>query len=112
MQPPFLHSIGDMFQGVVDEFGIDLPADPYRIMVDSGAKIAAGSDFPCAPLNPMIGISVLATRKTAAGTIIAPAAPAFYNRPQSLDDNVNFIAGRVLDLLGLDADLFARWEGG
>ena len=51
-------------------------------------------------------------RLSTAGTIIAPAAPAFYNRPQSLDDNVNFIAGRVLDLLGLDADLFARWEGG
>ena len=71
-QPPFLYSIGDMFQGVVEEFGIDLPADPYRVMVDSGATIAAGSDFPCAPLNPMIGISVLATRKTAAGSIIAP----------------------------------------
>jgi 4-hydroxy-3-polyprenylbenzoate decarboxylase len=51
-------------------------------------------------------------RLSTAGTIIAPAAPAFYNRPQSLDDNVNFIAGRVLDLLGFDADLFARWEGG
>ena len=51
-------------------------------------------------------------RLSTAGTIIAPAAPAFYNRPQSLAANVNFIAGRVLDLLGLDADLFARWEGG
>ncbi len=71
LQPPFLHSIGGMFQGVVDEFGIDVPAYPYRTLVDSGAIIAAGSDFPCAPLNPLIGVSVLATRTSADGNVIA-----------------------------------------
>ena len=46
-----------------------------------------------------------------AGAIIAPASPAFYNKPKTLDDNVNFIVGRVLDLLGYDSDIFSRWEG-
>ena len=45
------------------------------------------------------------------GAIIAPASPAFYNKPKTLDDNVNFIVGRVLDLLGYDSDIFSRWEG-
>ena len=46
-----------------------------------------------------------------AGAIIAPASPAFYNKPKTLDDNVNFIVGRVLDLLGYNSDIFSRWEG-
>ena len=46
-----------------------------------------------------------------AGAIIAPASPAFYNKPKTLDDNVNFIVGRVLDLLGYDSEIFSRWEG-
>ena len=48
---------------------------------------------------------------SSAGAIIAPASPAFYNKPKTLDDNVNFIVGRVLDLLGYDSDIFSRWEG-
>ena len=46
-----------------------------------------------------------------AGAILAPASPAFYNKPKTLDDNVNFIVGRVLDLLGYDSEIFSRWEG-
>ena len=46
-----------------------------------------------------------------AGAIIAPASPAFYNKPKTLDDNINFIVGRVLDLLGYDSEIFSRWEG-
>ena len=46
-----------------------------------------------------------------AGAIIAPASPAFYNKPKTLEDNINFIVGRVLDLLGDDSDIFSRWEG-
>ena len=46
-----------------------------------------------------------------AGALIAPASPAFYNKPKTLDDNINFIVGRVLDLLGYDSAIFSRWEG-
>ena len=46
-----------------------------------------------------------------AGAIIAPASPAFYNKPKTLEDNINFIVGRVLDLLGYASDIFSRWEG-
>ncbi len=44
-----------------------------------------------------------------AGATIAPAAPAFYQRPQTLDDMVNFVVGKVLDLLAVEHQLFARW---
>ena len=48
------------------------------------------------------------------GAIIAPPMPAFYHRPQTLDDIVNQTVNRVLDLLDitLPEDLFRRWQGG
>jgi len=45
------------------------------------------------------------------GIDIAPPMPAFYNRPQSVDDIVNHTVGRVLDLIGLDAGIVQRWSG-
>jgi 4-hydroxy-3-polyprenylbenzoate decarboxylase len=48
-------------------------------------------------------------RVAQAGAIVLPAMPAFYTRPKSIDDMVNFIVGRVLDLLNVPHDLFRRW---
>jgi 4-hydroxy-3-polyprenylbenzoate decarboxylase len=46
-----------------------------------------------------------------AGALVAPAMPAFYTLPDSLDDAVSFVAGKVLDLLGVEHDLLRRWGG-
>ena len=46
---------------------------------------------------------------TLMGGIIAPPVPAFYARPQSLDDVIDHSVGRVLDLFGLDSPSFTRW---
>ena len=61
------------------------------------------------PLNTIYIDNML--KLSNAGAIIAPASPAFYNKPKTLDDNINFIVGRVLDLLGYDSEIFSRWEG-
>jgi len=50
---------------------------------------------------------------TLMGGIIVPPVPAFYSRPQTVDEIVNQTVGRVLDLLGIqDTELVHRWEGG
>lgn len=51
-------------------------------------------------------------RVTRAGAIVMPAAPGFYHRPRSVADLVDFIVARVLDHLGVEHDLVARWSGG
>jgi 4-hydroxy-3-polyprenylbenzoate decarboxylase len=45
------------------------------------------------------------------GVDIIPAMPAFYNHPKSIDDLVDNLVGRVLDHLGIDRDVYQRWEG-
>jgi 4-hydroxy-3-polyprenylbenzoate decarboxylase len=44
-----------------------------------------------------------------AGAVVLPAMPAFYHRPHSLDDCINFIVGRICDQLGVAHNLVQRW---
>jgi flavin prenyltransferase len=48
---------------------------------------------------------------TEMGAIIAPPLPAFYNKPQTVDDIVDHSVDRVLDLLGMPQASARRWEG-
>ncbi|MDQ0257480.1 4-hydroxy-3-polyprenylbenzoate decarboxylase [Evansella vedderi] len=43
------------------------------------------------------------------GGQIVPAMPGFYHDPNSMDDLINFVVGKVLDQVGVDHDLFTRW---
>lgn len=45
------------------------------------------------------------------GAIIAPPVPAFYTKPETVDDIVNHSVDRVLDLIGLPSPDARRWEG-
>lgn len=47
---------------------------------------------------------------TDAGAIIAPANPGWYLNPSSLTEIADFVAGKVLDLLGVEHALYARWD--
>ena len=49
-------------------------------------------------------------RAAQAGAAILPAMPAFYTRPRTIDDMVNFIVGRVLDLINVPHNLYPRWS--
>ncbi|RMF75267.1 MAG: UbiX family flavin prenyltransferase [Planctomycetota bacterium] len=49
-------------------------------------------------------------RLSRAGAVICPACPGFYMRPQRVEDLVDFVVGRVLDLLGVPHDLNTRWD--
>jgi flavin prenyltransferase len=47
---------------------------------------------------------------TESGAIICPPVPAFYNKPETIDDIVNHTLGRVLDLFDIDLGIVKRWK--
>ncbi len=55
------------------------------------------------------GISNMLLAKQS-GAIILPAMPAFYHKPERLEDLVDFIIGKVFDQLRLPHMLFKRWR--
>jgi len=61
-----------------------------------------------APLHAGHLRSMLAA--TEAGAVIVPPVPAFYPRPQTVDDIVNHTVGRCLDLFDIEAGLVKRWR--
>lgn len=50
-------------------------------------------------------------RLARAGAVILPASPAFYNRPEKLEDIVDFVVARILDQLEVEHSLSKRWSG-
>src|SRR5437588_307959 len=44
-----------------------------------------------------------------AGAVVLPAMPAFYTRPRTLQDALDFIVGRICDQLGVEHQLLRRW---
>jgi 4-hydroxy-3-polyprenylbenzoate decarboxylase len=61
------------------------------------------------PLS-LIHIENMAT-VTRAGAVVLPAMPAFYHRPKTIDELVDQVVGRSLDLLGVEHHLSRRWSG-
>jgi flavin prenyltransferase len=50
-------------------------------------------------------------RLARAGVCILPAMPGFYERPKDVSQIVDHLVGKVLDILGVENDLFKRWTG-
>src|SRR6476661_10661298 len=46
-----------------------------------------------------------------AGAMVLPAMPAFYQQPRSIDDLADFMAGKILNALGFEQELFPAWKG-
>jgi flavin prenyltransferase len=53
----------------------------------------------------------LMEQATEAGAVILPPVPAFYHRPQTIEDLLDHTIMKALDVLGLHLDLVSRWEG-
>ncbi len=115
-QPGFIHHHGDRYLETV------LPADrphlyPFRTFLDQGVRLAAGSDFPLVPADPLTAMSTAVTRRTVGGRLLNPdqalsrwEAVAMHTtwaaRAMGHDDLLGSLApGRPADLVVLGGDI-------
>ena len=87
--------------GVCDDL-IDRAAD---VMLKEGRRlilVVRETPFSAIHLENMLRLS-------RAGALIMPANPGFYQRPQTVEELVDFMVARVLDRLGVAHRLLPRW---
>ncbi len=48
---------------------------------------------------------------SSSGAVVMPASPGFYHRPKTIDELINFIVGKILDVLGVENRLYRHWGG-
>lgn len=64
--------------------------------------VARETPFNTIHLRNMLTLSEL-------GAVILPAMPAFYSQPQTVEEMVDFVVGKIMDSIGLPHQLFCRW---
>jgi 4-hydroxy-3-polyprenylbenzoate decarboxylase len=99
--PASMGFIGSIAAGLAS----DLPERAADVMLKEGRPLVLVPRETPFSLIHLRNLTSLAE----AGAVIVPAMPAFYHRPGSLDDLVNFVVGKVLDQLGIEHTLFRRW---
>jgi 4-hydroxy-3-polyprenylbenzoate decarboxylase len=88
---------------------------------DSGDLVARAADVTLKEGRPLVlvvretplhlGHLRLMAQAAEMGAVIMPPVPAFYGKPQTLDDIIDATVGRVLLRLGFENDLYTRWLG-
>ena len=93
-----------------------IAAGTSRNLVERAADVALKERRPLVLVPRETPLSLIhlenMTRLTRAGATIMPAAPGFYHRPRSIEDLVDFVAARILDHLGVEHGIGARWKSG
>lgn len=101
--PCSMHTLGALASGVADSL---LTRAAEVTMKERRTMIVVPRETPLS----LIHIENMA-RLAQAGAILVPAMPAFYFKPETLEDIVDHLVGKVLDLLKLENSLFKRWNG-
>ena len=64
MQPPFVFSNGETQRDRAADLGGNLGVFPFKTLLSEGVSVAASSDSPCAPVEPLLGLYSMVTRRT------------------------------------------------
>jgi 4-hydroxy-3-polyprenylbenzoate decarboxylase len=92
---------------VANSYSADLVARAADVTLKEGRPLVLV--FRETPLH--LGHVRLMERAAEIGAVLLPPVPAFYARPQTIDDVVDNTVGRVLLRLGIENELYLKWAG-
>ena len=92
--------------GIANSFNDNLLIRAADVQLKEKRKVALL--FRETPLHK--GHLRLLTQAADNGAHIIPPVPAFYHHPKTIDDIINQSVGKVLDYIGIEHDLFKRWD--
>jgi 4-hydroxy-3-polyprenylbenzoate decarboxylase len=92
---------------VANSYSADLLGRAADVTLKEGRPLVLV--FREAPLHP--GHIHLMQQAAQAGAVLFPPVPAFYTHPQTVDQIVDNIVGRVLRRMGIENDLYREWQG-
>lgn len=91
-----------------------IAAGASRSLVERAADVTLKERRPLILVPRETPLSLIHLRNlvalTEAGATIMPAAPGFYHRPGKVEDLVDFIVQRILDHMGIAAEVVPRWR--
>ena len=88
--------------------GDNLIARAACVTLKEGRRlIVVPREMPWSQINLRAALTI-----SQAGGIICPACPGFYLKPTRVDQLVDFVVGRLLDLMDIEHQLDTRWTGG
>jgi flavin prenyltransferase len=93
----------------------DIAVGGSRTLIQRAGAVALKERKPLVLVPREMPLSIIHLRRlqevSEAGAIVLPPMPAFYNRPRTLQDLVDFVVGKILSQLGLEQDLYRPWGG-
>jgi len=101
--PCSMRTLGGIANGIADNL-LGRAAD---VMLKEGRKlilVPRETPFNAIHLANMLKLAQL-------GVKIVPACPGFYHRPANLQEVIDMMVGKICDTIGVDHDLFTRWQG-
>ncbi len=101
--PCSMRTLGSIANGIADNL-LSRAAD---VMLKEGRKliiVPRETPLNAIHLSNMLTLSQLGVR-------IVPASPGFYHRPTMLNEVIDMMVGKICDTIGIDHDLFPRWQG-
>jgi len=86
-----------------------------RTLIHRAGAVALKERKPLVLVPREMPLSIIHLRRllelSEAGAVVLPPMPGFYNHPQSLQDIIDFVVGKILAVLGIEQDLYPAWGG-
>jgi 4-hydroxy-3-polyprenylbenzoate decarboxylase len=101
--PCSMRTLSSISNGIADNL-LSRAAD---VMLKEGRKLIIVPRET--PLNAIHLANLL--KLSQLGVRILPASPGFYHRPTTLNQMIDMMVGKISDSIGIDHDLFPRWQG-